>query len=919
MQDYIYSVIGIISIAIQLIINFNVMFKTNQNTLQKAAEKYRFLMSAIFAYYITDALWGIFAGLNWIPALFIDTTIYYVAMASAIVWFYSYIIEYLEIKDWRAKFFYYFGKGFFVLEMLCLIANFFVHCFFWFDENDVYVAGPVRYLALWVQIAMFAFSSIVTFIDACKSEVTEKKRHLAIFFFSLIMLIAIIFQERFPLLPFYALGCLIGCCVLHVYVVGDESNEYQKMLVKEKEKLQNLADELSNYKHAVLSDALLSFEANLSKDEIYYGIWKDNAGNEVPLKNIIGFETPCSYEKYINTRKENFVKETDVDSFAEHTDRKLLLEQFKNGNTEITFDYEAKTISGHSTWLRRSIAMIQNQAGDIIAFTSVKDISAIVGQAKREEAYIRALAMEYESIAIVEINNINQEEDKVLIHSRLSEDMLNLIDEETANEIYYSRKLDLMTRFVHPEDREQFVANTKRVKLFESFAKNETHVVDFRIIKPDNSYIYYQLSFIAIKDDNGIPVGTIACIRNIDSEIRKEFGIRQELENAKIAAEAANQAKTTFLFNMSHDIRTPMNAIIGFTEIAKKHINEPQRVLDSLEKVKLSSGHLLTLINDVLDMSRIETGNINIQEEPVCIDAASDNLFSLLNGSAEEKNITLTSEIDSSVKDHWIYADRLHVMRVLTNIVSNSVKYTNNGGKINILAEEFPCEKQGYAKYRYTVADTGIGMSKEFLSHLFEPFARAESATKSGIIGTGLGMSITKSLVELMGGTIFVESELNKGTTVRVEFENKIADPQEQQEEDLNIMSAVFEGKKVLLVEDNVFNREIATELLESEGFIVDTAEDGDIAVERMRNSHEGQYDLILMDIQMPRMNGYDATKAIRELPNPYTANIPIIAMTANAFAEDIKNALDAKMNDHISKPIDKKKLFHIISKFLTN
>lgn len=917
MQDYLYSVIGIIAITIQLVINFKVMFKPEQDSFQKSKNKYRQLMVAIFAYYITDALWGILAGLNWIPALFIDTTIYYVVMALAITWFYKYIVEYLEIKGGWAKFFTYFGNSFFFLEILCLIINFFIHCFFWFDENDAYVAGPIRYIALWIQIAMFALSSVVTFIDACRTKGTEKNRHLAIFFFSLAMFVAIIFQERFPLLPFYALGCLIGSCILHVYVVGDESAAYQKMLIHEKDKLQSTAYQLSNYKRAVLSDALVSLEVNLTKDELYYGVWKDDRGNEIPLKDIIGLETPCSYENYIKIWNSKYISEVDINTFSGQTDRELLIDAFNKGKSEITFDYEAKTISGKNTWLRRNVAMIKNQAGDVIAFTSVKDISALVDQSKREESYVRALATEYDSIAIVEINNHNQNDDKVLIHSRISDDLANLIDEETLNEMYYSRKLDLMTRFVHPDDREQFIENTKRVKVFESFANNKTHVVDFRILKKDKSYLYYQLRFIAIKDDNDIPVGAIACMRNIDAEIKKELGIRQELENAKIAAEAANQAKSTFLFNMSHDIRTPMNAIIGFTDIAEKHIGEPDRVRDSLEKVKLSSSHLLTLVNDVLDMSRIEAGATHIEVESVNIDMAADNLFSLLNGSAQEKNILFTSIIDESVKHHWIYADRLHTMRILTNIVSNSVKYTNPGGKISLVAEELPCKKDEYGRYRYTVTDTGIGMSKEFLAHVFEPFSRAESATKSGVVGSGLGMSITKSLVELMGGTIEIESELGVGTTVRIEFENQFADPVIQKRtEDLNL-SVDLKGKKILLVEDTILNKEIATEILEEEGIIVETADDGDVAVEKMRTAKKGQYDVILMDIQMPRMNGYEAAREIRKLPDSYASNIPIIAMTANAFEEDRENAFAAGMNAHIAKPIDVPKLMEALSEVL--
>ena len=874
-------------------------------------------MLAIFAYYITDAFWGIFAGLNWIPALFIDTTLYYVAMASAIICFYIYIVEYLEMKDWRAKFFTYFGVTFFALEILFLFINFFVHCFFWFDTNDAYVAGPIRYIALWIQTAMFAFSSIATFFDTFRTEGTEKKRHLAIFFFSLSMFVTIIFQEKFPLLPFYALGCLIGSCVLHVYVVGDESDEYQKMLIQEKENLQNLANQLSNYKRAILSDSIISLEVNLTKDELYYGAWKNENGEEVSLNEILGFDIPCSYDKYIKEWNSKFTKETDSTNFSDLTDRKLLIESFNKGNKEITFDYEAKTISGKSTWLRRTIAMIQNQSGDIIAYTYVKDSSNLIGQAKREEAYIRALATEYESIAIIGDATPGKDDDKILVHNRISDEYKALIGEEIANEMVFKRKLELVSQLIHPDDREQFISNTTKEKVLEAFAQEKSHVVDFRIKTPDNSYLYYQIRFVAIRDNNGNPTGTICGMRNIDAEIRKELGIRQELESAKIQAEAANQAKSAFLFNMSHDIRTPMNAIIGFTDIAQKHINEKERVLDSLGKIKMSSKHLLTLVNDVLDMSRVESGAVNIQEEPVCIENIANNLFNLLNESAITKNISFTSEIDKSIVNNWIYTDRLQLTRVLTNIISNSIKYTNQGGKINLKIEELSCRKENYAKFRYTITDTGIGMNEEFLSHIFEPFSRAETATKSGVTGTGLGMAITNSLVQLMGGKISIDSEPGKGTTVKVEFKNKIAQPVSENNNSEKKKKYNLKGKKILIVEDNELNREIANEILSDEGIIVDIAEDGDIAVEKIKLAKKGQYDLVLMDIQMPRMNGYDAARAIRELPNPDVSNIPIIAMTANAFEEDIKNAFAAQMNGHIAKPINITNLLNVLSEIM--
>ena len=915
MQDYIYSVIGLIAIAIQLIINFKVMFRPEKTSNQKAGAQYRYLMLAFFAYYITDAMWGILAGLNWIPALFIDTTIYYIAMSSAIVFYYGYIVEYLEMDGILARIFSNLGIDFFILEVIALVVNFLYPCFFWFDETGAYIAGPIRYIALWIQVGMFAASSIITFVEVFKSKGKGTRRHLAIFFFSLTMLIAILFQERYPLLPFYALGCLLGSCILHVYVVGDETREYRDMLLVEKIKLEDSSDHLSNYKRAILSDALISLESNLTKDELYYGVWKDDDGNEVPLMKILGMDTPCSYNKYITAWNKKFVLSDETDSTIASADTDNLLENYYKGLTEITFDYMAKTIDGRKTWLRRNVCMTRNRSGDVIAFTNVKDISAIVEQNRLEEAYVKALATEYDSITVVALGN-DKYNDKVIRHSRLSEGLITILNDDVINETNYGTKLDNLFKFIYPEDKETFLARTDRNLIFKSFSENHNHTVDFRIIKPDGSYIYYQFLFVPLRDNNNETIRMIACLRNIDDEIRRELGVRKELENAKIAAEASNRAKSAFLFNMSHDIRTPMNAIIGFTDIAENNIDDRERVLESLSKVRISSNHLLSLVNDVLDMSRVESGTVEITEEPVCIDMAKDNLYSILNGSAIEKNIKFISSIDSSLTHHWIYTDRLHMMRVFTNIVSNSIKYTNPGGRIEMKAEELDSDREGYAHIRYTISDTGIGMSEEFLTHIYEPFSRAESATRSGVIGTGLGMSITKSLVELMNGQIKIESTPNVGTTVILDFINRIAEPQNG----VSIPNDVvfnLKGKKILLVEDNELNREIAIDILMDEGIIVDTAEDGDIAVEKMKNAEYGKYDLILMDIQMPKMNGYDATRAIRNLPSHYASNIPIVAMTANAFEEDKRNALAAGMNAHLSKPIDVKMLMRTLAEIL--
>ncbi|MBP9996214.1 MAG: response regulator [Lachnospiraceae bacterium] len=904
MQDYMYSVIGLIAIAIQLIINYKVMFIPESNYVRKAGKIYHSLMLSMLIYYITDALWGIFAGLNWISLLFIDTTVYYVAMSLIIVCFYRYFVDYLGMKDWKSKLFNLLGRIFFALEIIFLIINFFMPCFFWFDANDAYVAGPVRYIALWVQITMFAFSSLVTLIDALKTEGTSRRRYLAIFFFSLIMLIAIIFQEKYPLLPFYALGCLLGSCVLHVYVVGDEQDE--------------AASRLSNYKQAILSDALIALEVNLSKDELYYGVWKDDDGNEISLKDMIDLELPCSYSQYQKNCNEKYVT-ANHDDFLDGTDTNRLLEAFNKGMMDVTYDYEAKTFSGKHTWLRRSVAMIRNQEGDIIAYTNVKDISSLVEQKVREDAYMRALATEYDSITIVEITNDDKHDDRVLIRGRLTERLATLIDEDTANEELFSRKLDKMLRFVHPDDREQFYAETRREKVVQANNENRTQIVNFRIINPSGDFFYYQLCFVPLRDESGKPTKVVAGMKNVDSEVRKEMKDRRELEAARYAAESANRAKTAFLFNMSHDIRTPMNAILGYTDVAIQHRDNQIKVDDSLKKIKLAGSHLLDLINDILEMSRIESDKLEISNEPLDIRKLIENVNHMSSSLADTMNVDFETEV-GDITNPYVYIDELHANEVLINLTSNALKYTAAGGRVRFRVNQISPEIDGKVIFRFDVEDNGIGMSEEFQQHLFEAFAREKTSTVSKMQGAGLGLSIVKRIVDLAGGSIRVKSKQNVGSTFTVEMPMRVMteDAIQKYEDDnkantFNKEKFSLENKKVLLVEDNEMNREIAVEILEDAGMIVDTAEGGMAAVKAIEENGVDCYDIILMDIQMPDLDGYETTKMIRALPSG--DRVTIIALSANAFEEDIRKSLAIGMNAHVAKPIDKNVLFETIKK----
>ena len=748
MQDYMYSVVGFIALAVQLIINFQVMFNRESVSERIAGKMYRWLMLSVFAYYITDAMWGILAGLNWIPLLFVDTTVYYIAMCSAIVCYYRYFVEYLEMKDWKGSLFKGFGTGFFVVEILFLVINFFYPCFFWFDANDAYVAGPIRYIALWVQVAMFAFSSLVTMLDAVKAKSEDRNRHMAIFFFSLIMLVAVLFQEKYPLLPFYALGCLLGSCVLHVYVVGDEQQKNKEML-------------------------------------------------EVAL----------------------------------------------------------------------------NQA------------------------------------------------------------------------------------------------------------------------------------------------------------------------------EAANRAKTTFLNNMSHDIRTPMNAIIGYTGLASSHIDNKAQVQDYLAKIGQSSEHLLSLINDVLDMSRIESGKMVLSEKDEDLSEILHTLRNIVQADTNNKQLDLF--LDTDVSHQYVVCDKLRLNQVLLNILSNSIKYTQPGGMVSVRVKEAGLTRSGYGKYEFRIKDNGMGMSEEFLKTIYEPFTRVKSSTVSGIQGTGLGMAITKNVVDMMAGTIEIQSKEGEGTETILNFEFRFAAEKNTEpvriaqleglqslvvDDDISACQNVakmlrdtgmrsewctsgkeavirteeavrlgdlfkvyiidwmmpdmngiettrrirqvvgdqapiivltaydwsdieeearaagvtafvskplfpsdlrnvlnkccgsvvdetseqekeydFTGKRTLLVEDNEMNREIGIEILEEAGLVVETAENGQLAVKAVEEKGIDYYDFVLMDIQMPVMDGYEATQAIRALPDGGKATI--IALSANAFEEDIQKSLSMGMNAHVAKPIDVDTLFETMMK----
>ena len=458
---------------------------------------------------------------------------------------------------------------------------------------------------------------------------------------------------------------------------------------------------------------------------------------------------------------------------------------------------------------------------------------------------------------------------------------------------------------------------TSSLAMYKSSSRKVT-LIDF--IK-DNFFMVLLVSSIAVAVVLLTILKLLQKARKAEAAARKAANDTQEL-NAKLQvavenAESANRAKSTFLFNMSHDIRTPMNAIIGYADLASRHLDDPAKLEKYMENIQVCGQNLLMLLNNVLDLARIENDKTEMEYSVSDVDKDFRNCVAMFQNQADSKGQTLT--VTAHLLYPYVYADIPHLTEVCTNLVSNAVKYTGAGGTIHCDVTQKPGKKEGWCDMVVTVADNGIGMSQEFQKHIFEPFERERTSTVSKVEGSGIGMGIVKKLVELMSGTVEVESKIGVGSKFTVTIPCRIASEDETQaKREINPSDQkCLCGTRILLTEDNDLNAEIATELLQEEGCTVDRAKDGVECVDMLEKAANGTYQLILMDIQMPVMNGYDAAKKIRRMDDPQKAGIPIIAMTANAFSEDKQAALDVGMNDHIAKPINMNILVPTIQKYL--
>jgi len=690
---------------------------------------------------------------------------------------------------------------------------------------------------------------------------------------------------------------------------------------KERQEIEEVAEERGKYKNAVLADAVIVFEANLTKNLILEGAWKGHDGKPVPIEKVLGLSLPCSYDVYIKRWVERYVEEGSRELFLENTGREYLNRAFMEGKSEISFDYNAQSLEGVKMFARRSIYLTQEQkTGDLIAYSNVKDITEQKRNEGQRQQYERMLITTasgiYKGVRQIDLS------DFATTYLSFENNRIRTTDKGEWH-VWLQRQISR----VHPDDAEKLLACLDGEQFLRLPAGHSLRC-DFRSSSKNENGFHRVFSVTAFKSEMGgkmyIHLVTMEHTATVENEMRQKALI----EDALLRAENASKAKTAFLSNMSHDIRTPMNAIIGFTALAAAHIREPELVQNYLEKISCSSNHLLSLINDVLDMSRIESGRIHLKETECSLEEIMQELENMLTPDLNSKRLNFFLDTSSLINKDVI-CDKLRLNQILMNLLGNAMKFTDPDGSISVWITQKPDDREGWADYEFHVKDTGIGISEEFQKRIFEPFERERSSTVSGIQGTGLGMTITKNLVKLMGGTIAVASKKGEGTefTVRIpmkkdsqkmlESEGKREYPPAQTPEETAKHRTAMKGQRLLLVEDNDLNREIARELLGDAGLQIDEARDGKEAVEMLLEKGAGYYRLVLMDIQMPVMDGYEATRQIRSFEDRKLAEIPIIAMTANAFEDDQKRVIEMEMDAYIPKPIDVEKMLDVLEDIL--
>ena len=598
---------------------------------------------------------------------------------------------------------------------------------------------------------------------------------------------------------------------------------------------------------------------------------------------------PEDQERFLD----GFVKEKIISELDAHGIYKLAFRLMFNGVPTYVQLKVTRMIEKEGTHIVIGISSVDEQMKAMEAFETAHHASITFGRVAS------ALAGDYFSIYVVDLDT-----DHFVEYSATKE--FDTLGVEKNGEDFFNLSRRNMLRLIYEDDRERFMGTFYREKVMSILERDKIFTMKYRLVFGDTPvWVSMKATLLEDKDGRHLIIGT----NNIEAQMEREAEYQRRVR------EARTSARNDFLANMSHDIRTPMNAIVGYTNIAKTNKHKPETVADALDKIGSSSHYLLSLINDILDISKIESGKMQISCGPCDLAALFRRIEDITALQAKKKSLVINYCHDN-ICHYQVITDELRIEQIIINIVSNAIKYTPPGKTVDLIAEEVP-SPGGKNKYRFIIRDTGIGIKEDYMPHIFESFTREERTTVNRIQGTGLGLAITAKIVEMMGGTISVKSKLGEGSefTVELELEPFETDSQANAENSENIDLA---GHRILLVEDNAINAEIARMILEQYGAEVQQAENGKTGLEALQEKGPGYYDAVLMDIQMPVMNGFEATKAIRALGGAYATALPIIAMSANAYDEDVRDCLAAGMNGHIAKPFNPDELMRILRRYIS-
>lgn len=697
--------------------------------------------------------------------------------------------------------------------------------------------------------------------------------------------------------------------------------------VTEKENMDYmLKREHKQYREAVISNSLYDLSFDVTDGMLYHDVtYRDGK----TFSEIFNITFPINYDDLVNIWKKEKKPELLTPDLQNQNTAKELIEQFEKGNTNIVCEYY---IAETDCYYRRVTLLSRNDLnGHVMAIVFGNDITDVIRESsiKRNELAMinRNLTKQIEItksfsslyFASWEINLESREIFEISVP-----DWAHSVREKSGGRYNEAVKV-MLNEFVSIEYKHAMRAFMD-ISTMQQRISNEK-VLTYEYLSMINRWCSATL-IPSKKDENGNVTNVIYAVRSVDTEKRKELNATKALHDAYEAANRANNAKTDFLASMSHDIRTPMNAIIGMTNIAKRHLDNKERVKNCLDKITVASNHLLGLINEVLDMNKIESGKLELVAENINLSKLIDNIVTMSRQQIEDKHHNFTLSMNN-VEHENVIGDSMRIQQVFMNLLGNAVKYTPDGGELKLIVSEKSTNNHRVGCFEFIFEDNGIGMSEEFLEKLYVPFSRAKDDRVEKIQGTGLGMSITKNIVSMMNGDIKVESKLGEGTRFTVTIflklqnnrdkddgisANNVSDDSHAFEE---LKKKNFKGKRALLVEDNELNAEIAEEIIGMTGMEIESVSNGKLAVEKFKQVENGYYDIIFMDVQMPVMNGYEATRAIRAMSGDYAKNVPIIAMTANAFAEDVREAKEAGMNEHVAKPLNPEQLLATIGKWL--